>query len=83
MTKDSSVPGLVYFPARTSTNKTAMNFIDSRRKVDGAEGLWRIGNSLYDLKTFIKSHPGGADWLRITEGTDITELFEVYSQDLI
>ncbi|XP_011153853.1 cytochrome b5-related protein isoform X2 [Harpegnathos saltator] len=78
MTEDSTVPGLAYLEVRKDKKKTAFGFLEARKKVDGAEGLWRIRNSLYDLQTFIKSHPGGAEWLQLTKGTDITELFEVH-----
>lgn len=48
----------------------------AKRNDDNVEdGLWRIKNGLYDLKDFIKSHPGGSDWIRMTEGHDITEAF--------
>lgn len=79
MSKSSTVPGLVYLPTRENL-KTAANFLEARKTVDGAEGLWRIENKLYDLENFAKSHPGGAEWIRLTKGTDITELFEVSNQ---
>lgn len=79
MSKTSTVPGLAYLPARENV-KTAANFLKARKEIDGAEGLWRIGNKLYDLETFAKSHPGGAEWIRLTKDTDITELFEVSNQ---
>jgi len=82
MSKASTVPGLVYLPARESLSKTAAGFLEARRKIDGAEGLWRIGNKLYDLETFAKSHPGGYEWIQLTKGTDITELFEVSKSKL-
>lgn len=72
------MPGLAHLEVRKHFKKTSMGFLEARRKVDGAEGLWRIRNSLYDLQTFLKSHPGGAEWLSLTKGTDITELFEVH-----
>ncbi|XP_012534068.1 cytochrome b5-related protein isoform X2 [Monomorium pharaonis] len=75
MSTTSTIPGLAYLPAREEP-KIALNFLEARKKIDGAEGLWRIGNKLYNLETFIKSHPGGAEWLLLTKGTDITELFE-------
>lgn len=37
--------------------------------------MWRIHNTLYDLSDFINKHPGGPDWLKMTEGHDITEAF--------
>jgi len=79
MSKTSTVPGLAYLPARKNP-KTAAKFLEARKRIDGAEGLWRIGNKLYDLETFVKSHPGGAEWIRLTKATDITELFEVSNQ---
>ena len=46
-----------------------------KRADDGIpKHLWRIHDDLYDLKGF--THPGGAHWLSLTRGTDITELFE-------
>lgn len=75
--KESTVPGLAYLSAREDPKKTSYGFLEARRKIDGAEGLWRIKNGLYDLEAFAKSHPGGAEWLRLTKGTDVTELFEV------
>lgn len=77
MVEDSTVPGLVPLNARKDYKKTSLSFLEARKKVDGAEGLWRIRNSLYDLQTFVKLHPGGAEWLNLTKGTDVTELFEV------
>lgn len=77
MTVNSTVPGLAHLEVRNEHKKTPFGFLEARRKVDGAEELWRIRNSLYDLETFMKSHPGGAEWLSLTKGTDITELFEV------
>lgn len=50
----------------------------SRQTDDKAEGLWRIHDKLYDLRDFVDLHPGGKDWIRFTEGTDITEAFEVH-----
>ena len=73
----SSIPGLEYPSGRDDTLKTGKAFLDGRRHDDGAEGLWRIRNALYDLNGFIKSHPGGDEWLQLTRGTDITEAFEV------
>ncbi|XP_026667542.1 uncharacterized protein LOC108622777 [Ceratina calcarata] len=73
---ESTIPGLDYFPGRDIKFKTPYSFLESRRQIDGAEGLWRINNNLYDLEGFARHHPGGAEWIRLTKGTDITELFE-------
>nr|XP_022905146.1 cytochrome b5-related protein-like [Onthophagus taurus] len=51
-------------------------WLEGKRKDDNLSGLWRIHNKLYDFNDFIKIHPGGKDWLELTEGTDITEAFE-------
>lgn len=73
---ESSVPGLVYPLARNQIMKTSHGFLKGRTQQDGAEGYWRIRNGLYDLRNFVKSHPGGAEWIALTKGTDITEAFE-------
>lgn len=39
---------------------------------------FRIHDKLYDLKNFGDKHPGGKDWITLTEGTDITEQFETH-----
>lgn len=41
-------------------------------------GHFRIHDKLYDLKGFADKHPGGKDWITLTEGTDITEQFETH-----
>ena len=45
---------------------TVDNWLDDRRKLEGAEGLWRVDDNLYDLTTFTDKHPGGAQWLELT-----------------
>lgn len=75
---ESSIPGFENFPGREAKVKTGYAYLEGRRQVDGAEDLWRIGNSLYDLEGFAKFHPGGAEWIRLTKGTDITELFQTH-----
>ena len=58
--------------------KSIKQWLSSKKNNDGAEGLWRINNKLYDLINFVRRHPGGSDWLELTRGTDITELFETH-----
>lgn len=53
-------------------------WLDGKRLDDNAEGLWRIHDKLYDLKDFVKRHPGGSEWLEVTKGVDITEQFEIH-----
>lgn len=52
--------------------------MESKREDENIDGLWRLRDSLYDLTDFISSHPGGAEWLLLTKGTDITEAVEVH-----
>ena len=40
--------------------------------------LWMVHGKWYDLQDFIKSHPGGPDWLLLTKGQDITEAYEAH-----
>lgn len=42
-------------------------WLAGRRKDDNAEGLWRVHDKLYDLKSFYDNHPGGRDWLTISK----------------
>ncbi|XP_047510304.1 cytochrome b5-related protein-like [Pieris napi] len=70
-----SFPNLPYPHLRDIPPKTGRQWLDGKRKQDGAENLWRIHDNLYDLTEFISSHPGGTQWLEYTKGTDITEQF--------
>lgn len=48
-----------------------------KRKDDAVESnFWRIRDTLYDLSDFVHKHPGGADWIAMTRGQDITEAVE-------
>lgn len=42
-------------------------WLEDKKVDDGAEGLWRIHEDLYDFSDFIKQHPGGEDWLVMTK----------------
>ncbi|KAF0305634.1 Cytochrome b5-related protein [Amphibalanus amphitrite] len=57
-------------------DKSGVAWLEDKRKIDGAAGLWRVHDELYDLSEFAERHPGGRFWLDITRGQDITELFE-------
>lgn len=46
--------------------KGVWRWLEGRRADDNAEGLWRVHDKLYDLKAFVKNHPGGPDWLNLT-----------------
>lgn len=53
-------------------------WLDEKRKTDGAEGLWRIHDSLYDLTDFIRKHPGGQFWLEVTKVSIHIKGFQKY-----
>lgn len=55
------------------------SWLNAKRKDDNVEDvLWRINDTLYDLRRFVDKHPGGADWIKMTEGQDITEAFNIH-----
>lgn len=57
------------------------HWLDYRRQYNAkAGGLWRVHNGLYDLSKF--EHPGGNEWLAMTRGMDITEMFEAHHPDI-
>ena len=41
-----------------------------------------MDGAYYDLTNFINTHPGGSDFLKMTKGQDITELFYTHHLDL-
>lgn len=51
---------------RDVSYKNAFLWLKDKRDTDGAEGLWRVHDKLYDLRDFIRSHPGGQDWIKLT-----------------
>ncbi|CAG9559666.1 unnamed protein product [Danaus chrysippus] len=71
-----SFPQLKYPSLRDEGLKDSVQWITGKALDDNAEGLWRVHDKLYDLSSFMKSHPGGEEWLELTKGTDITEAFE-------
>ncbi|KAL4707934.1 hypothetical protein ACJJTC_013725 [Scirpophaga incertulas] len=73
-----SFPHLKYPTERDIDPKLPSIWLKGRQLQDGAEGLWRVHDGLYDLTDYINRHPGGSHWLRVTKGTDITEAFETH-----
>ncbi|XP_065332153.1 cytochrome b5-related protein-like [Cloeon dipterum] len=65
-------------PPRDPDGKGVDTWLALRREAEGAEGLWRIHDKLYDFSKFAAIHPGGEEWLKLTKGTDITEAFETH-----
>ena len=65
-------------PGRNDWFTFPQKWLECKRAVDKVDPeLWRIHDKLYDLKDFAAFHPGGAQWIQLTKGTDITEAFEV------
>ncbi|XP_075971562.1 cytochrome b5-related protein-like [Anticarsia gemmatalis] len=73
-----SFPQLKYPSLRDEGLRHPVQWLQGKALDDGAEGLWRVHDGIYDLTEFIDKHPGGADWLELTKGTDITEAFECH-----
>ncbi|KOB71313.1 Desaturase [Operophtera brumata] len=71
-----SFPQLKYPSLRDGGFKDPVQWLMGKAMDDGAEGLWRVHDGIYDLNDFIQRHPGGAEWLELSKGTDITEAFE-------
>jgi hypothetical protein len=76
MEKISSAIAVKYPSYRDEKLKSCKRWMDGKRVDDGAKGLWRVHDKLYDLTDFIQRHPGGSMWLEMTKGVDITEQFE-------
>lgn len=70
--------GIIPPKRRNAPLKTGDNWLEDKKDLEGAEGLWRIHDDIYDLTEFVEKHPGGSQWLNLTKGTDITEAFEVH-----
>lgn len=69
--------GLKYPAHRDHPFRCADLWIEDKRADDGAEGLWRIHDDLYDLSDWIDKHPGGRDWIRLTKV--IIYLYQLYN----
>lgn len=65
--RQESFPQLKYPIYRNDEPRSAYQFLKGKQVQDGAEGLWRIHDGLYDLTSFITSHPGGKQWIEVTE----------------
>ncbi|EWM27249.1 cytochrome b5-related protein [Nannochloropsis gaditana] len=42
---------------------------------------WVVHGKVYDLAPYLASHPGGRHWLELTQGMDVTPLFESHHVD--
>ena len=65
-----------YPTLRDCSVKGAATWLKGKKTDDDYGEFWRVHDKLYDLSPFIDKHPGGSQWLEVTRGTDITELFE-------
>lgn len=59
--------GMKYSKYRDHPLHSGHTWLEAKRETDGAEGLWRVHDGLYDLGSFVDSHPGGAEWLEMTK----------------
>lgn len=58
--------------------RTTETWLEGRRLDSGAEGLWRVHDKLYDLTDFISKHPGGKEWIELTQVEVIKLKQEIY-----
>ncbi|ETO07294.1 hypothetical protein RFI_30100, partial [Reticulomyxa filosa] len=65
------------FEDRAGIPQTYREWLELKKKNDQnrygfGPHLWCIHNKLYDLRGFLASHPGGEQWLKLTQGTECT-----------
>lgn len=65
--RQESFPQLKYPLLRNTAPKTPHQWLKGKQVQDGAEDLWRIHDGLYDLTSFVRSHPGGSQWIEFTK----------------
>lgn len=59
--------GLKYPEHRDNFVTKIDTWFGDKRDDDGAEGLWRIHDEIYDFTRWINVHPGGRSWLTMTK----------------
>lgn len=62
-----SFPQLKYPSLRDEGLKHPVQWLAGKALDDGAEGLWRVHDGIYDLNTFMNQHPGGSEWLELSK----------------
>lgn len=62
-----SFPQLKYPSLRDEAFRDPIQWLTGKAMDDGAEGLWRVHDKLYDLTSFVKKHPGGEEWLELSK----------------
>lgn len=78
----TSFPEISYPSLRKGTLGSPDEWVQGKVIDDGAEGLWRVNNSLYDFSDFVKRHPGGEAWLTITKVCSLVNIVKLCSFDL-
>lgn len=63
----SSTVGIKYPALRDDFFQTGDIWFEGKRIDDNLDGLWRVHNKIYDFKSFVQNHPGGPDWLELTQ----------------
>jgi hypothetical protein len=66
-TLKSSFPGLWKYPTYLKEPiKHPKLWMEGKKVDDNTGGLWRVNDALYDFTDWIYKHPGGSDWLKLT-----------------
>lgn len=68
---------------RDETIKGCWRWLEGRREDDNAEGLWRVHNKLYNLKDFSENHPGGKEWIHLTEVNSFKNFVTIFIRSAI
>ena len=62
-----SFPGLWKYPTYLKELiKYAELWMEGKKVDDNTGGLWQVHDALYDFTDWIYKHPGGSDWLKLT-----------------
>ena len=73
MASETFIPSGRDHPVKSATRWLKFKRLDD----DIGLGLWRIHDNLYDFTNFIQKHPGGAEWIQMTEGRINRSFFEL------
>ncbi|CAK87368.1 unnamed protein product (macronuclear) [Paramecium tetraurelia] len=53
-----------------------------RKRTGVPSNMWYVQGKIYDLSKFLKEHPGGENFLKLTQGQDITEMYFAHHLNL-
>lgn len=62
-----SFPQLKYPSLRDGGFRDAIQWLEGKALDDGAEGLWRVYDGIYDFTEFQNKHPGGEEWFELSK----------------